>query len=117
MLTLVTYKSISRYLCEEDHDCVIIHEVFDGQAPLEKGERELDKAMLARHSTIVIEPHQLGLFSYCHRATSARFVIEPHQLGMFYFLLCCMLPVSTQHHCHRATSARFVIEPHQLGLS
>jgi len=51
---------VESYLCEEDHDCVIIHEVFDGQAPLEKGERELDKAMVARHSTIVIEPHQLG---------------------------------------------------------
>ena len=65
VLTLVVHTSISRYLCEEDHDCVIIHEVFDGQAPLEKGERELDKAMLARHSTIVIEPHQLGLFIFC----------------------------------------------------
>jgi len=51
---------VESYLCEEDHDCVIIHEVFDGQAPLEKGERELDKAMVAQHSTIVIEPHQLG---------------------------------------------------------
>ncbi|XP_063681199.1 transmembrane protein 11-B, mitochondrial-like [Bolinopsis microptera] len=51
---------VESYLCEEDHDCVIIHEVFDGQAPLEKGERELDKAMVAKHSTIVIEPHQLG---------------------------------------------------------
>ena len=43
---------------------MIIHEVFDGQAPLEKGERELEKAMVAKHSTIVIEPHQLGLCAF-----------------------------------------------------
>ena len=39
---------------------MIIHEVFDGKAPPERGERELDKAMIASHSTIVIEPHNLG---------------------------------------------------------
>lgn len=51
---------VESYLCEEESDCVIIHEVFDSQTPLERGERELDKAMVSKHSTIVIEPHQLG---------------------------------------------------------
>jgi len=51
---------VESYLCEEENDCVIIHEVFDGQTPPERGERELDKAMLGKNSTIVIEPHQLG---------------------------------------------------------
>ena len=84
-----------RYLCEEDHDCVIIHEVFDGQAPLEKGERELDKAMLARHSTIVIEPHQLGgcsvlcVLSYNFRFSSQATELLSALFGAVYFWDLC----------------------------
>jgi len=48
------------YICEDEADCVIIHEVFDEATPPERGERELDKAMEQQHSTIVIEPHELG---------------------------------------------------------
>ena len=83
-----------RYLSEEDHDCVIIHEVFDGQAPLEKGERELDKAMLARHSTIVIEPHQLGGCSVLCVLSCFRFSSQVTELlsasfrTMYFWDLC-----------------------------
>ena len=48
----------------EDTDCVIIHEIFDDMTPPERGERELDKAMSGKHSTIVIEPHELGMASF-----------------------------------------------------
>ena len=51
---------------------MIIHEVFDGKAPPERGERELDKAMIAKHSTIVIEPHHLG--NYTSHTNSRRTV-------------------------------------------